>query len=269
MAPLARALAVGGVISLVVLSVLDLRVALTNVLPSADLNLLWRYATTTGHGHAVQIRLLLAAALGVLVSLPVARRHGAGPAFFVGILGLLSTFSVISHGAVMGGWQPLLSDLVHFGAAALWTGAVFVLLAAPVWEESRRPEVLHALERLSSLGLVAVLTLALTGVVNTFLHTGEPDVFLASRYALALVIKLAIVAAVIVLAAFNRFRFLPRLRAGAPLAAKRTALGVETLLLVAVLVASGWLSTTAVPHGSDVSVDVVENARRLIEYLRR
>ena len=81
--------------------------------------------------------------------------------------------------------------------------------------------------------------------------------------------SLAVVAVVVVLAAFNRFRFLPRLLAGAPLPKMRIVLGVEAVLLAAVLLATGWLTTTAVPHGSDVSVDVVENARRLIEYLGR
>lgn len=271
------AVALTGLVALLVLSVLDLRTALTNVIPSADLALLWRYATTTGHGSAVQIRLLLALALAGLTLLPDARRLGAAPAFFLGLLGLLSTFSVISHGAVMGGWQPLLSDLVHFAAAALWTGAVFVLVWTPWWTENRRTEnrraeVELALRRLSQLGLAAVVILTLSGVFNTLVHTGEPETFVASRYALALVVKLALVAVIVGLAAFNRFRFLPRLLSGAPLITMRRVLVVEALLLVLVLVATGWLTTTAVPHGSEpgaLSVDVSENARRLIEHLRR
>ena len=47
------------------------------------------------------------------------------------------------------------------------------------------------------------------------------------------------------------------------------AMRAEAVLLLAVLVATGWLSTTAVPHGSETSVDALENGRRMIEYLRR
>lgn len=268
-AKLTSAMALVGLIGLLVFSVLDLRTALLNVIPSADAELLWRYTTTTGHGQAVTVRIALAGALAVLALLPGAVVHGAAPAYFLGAFGLLSTFSVISHGAVMAGWLPLVSDLVHFGAAATWVGAVAVLLLAPLWEESLRPELVRALGRLSALGLGAVLVLALTGVFNALIHTGEPAAFVASPYATALVVKLVLVAVVILVAAFNRFAFLPRIVAGGPLKSLRPVLALEAVLLVGVLLATGWLTTTAVPHGSDVSVDAIENARRLLDYLGR
>src|SRR5690606_25739434 len=132
-------------------------------------------ALTSGHGAAVQVRVALALALAGLVLLPAAGREVL-PAFVIGALGLFATFSVISHGAVMGGWLPLVSDLVHFAAAGAWAGAVFALVLAPLWDEG-------ALRGLSRVGLLAVIVLAATGTLSALVHAGEPERFLASSYA--------------------------------------------------------------------------------------
>ena len=169
---------------------------------------------------------------------------------------------MISHGAVMGGWLPLVSDLVHFAAAGAWAGAVFALVLAPLWDEG-------ALRGLSRMGLLAVIVLAATGTLSALVHAGEPERFLASSYASALLVKLAIVVATVGLAAANRFVFLPRFVAGQGGRSLRAALRLETVLLLGVLVATGWLTTTAVPHGSEVSVQPFENAGRLLDHLLR
>jgi len=43
----------------------------------------------------------------------------------------------------------------------------------------------------------------------------------------------------------------------------------ESAVLLGVLVVTGWLTTSPVPHGAVVEVDVVENLRRLVELLAR
>ena len=263
-----RWLAVSGLVVLVLASLVDVRGALVNVIPMADTALIVRYALTSGHGEAVQARIALALCLAALALLPSVRRE-AGPAFVVGALGLFGSFSVISHGAVMGGWLPLVTDLVHFAAAGLWAGAVFALVLTGPWDESTRTWLIDAVGKLSRLGLGAVIVLAFSGTLSALVHAGEPARFLASPYALALAVKLAVVALTVALAAVNRFALLPRLQAGGGLGPLRAALRVETLLLLGVLVATGWLTTTAVPHGSDVSVEPLENAGRLLDHLFR
>ena len=267
------ALGVVGVLALVTFSMLDLRATVMSVLPTADLSLVWRYFTTTAHGDAVQFRVGFALALGALLLMPQAgSERGTGVAFAAGSVGLLATFSVISHAAAMGGWWPLLSDLVHFIAAGLWAGAVFALVVAPVWEPEARPRLESAVRRLSTLGLLAVIALAVTGTLNALIHAGEPESFIASSYVTALAAKLALVVITVALAALNRFRLLPRLLAGANATSMRRALRIESVLLVAVLVATGWLSTTSVPHDMtriEAGIDVIENAEGLIEYLWR
>lgn len=263
-----RVLALSGLIVVLVASVADVRAALLNVIPTADGALILSYALTSGHGQAVQVRLTLALCLAGLALLPADRR-GAAPAFLAGSLGLFGSFSVISHGAVMGGWLPLVTDLVHFASAGLWAGGVFALVLTGPWGDAARPWLIDAVGKLSRLGLAAVVLLALTGTLSALVHAGEPARFLASPYAAALAVKLAVVAVTVGLAAVNRFALLPRLLAGGSLGPMRTALRVETLLLLGVLVATGWLTTTAVPHGSDVSVEPLENAGRLLDHLLR
>lgn len=261
-------LVLGGLAVVVLASLADLRGALLNVIPTADAALLWRYALTSGHGEAVQLRVVLASCLAALALSPSAGRR-SGAAFLVGSLGLYGSFSVISHGAVMGGWLPLVTDLVHFAAAGLWAGAVFVTALLPRWDDSSRTVLVGAVRKLSLVGLLAVLALAATGTISALVHAGDPARFLGSAYATILLVKLALVAVTVALAAANRFLFLPSLLAGGGLTPLCRALHLETVLLLAVLVATGWLTTTAVPHGSGVSVEPLENARRLLEHLGR
>lgn len=265
-----KAVGLAGAVAVALFSLLDVRATVLSVLPSADAALLLRYLRTTAHGEAVQVRAALGFALAALLVLPSARGRGGGVAFAVGTIGLLATFSVLSHAAAMGGWWPLVSDLVHFVAAGAWAGGVFALAVAPVWGPAERAGLEVAMRRMSTLGLLTVLTVALTGTVNALVHAGDPDAFLASRYVTALVVKVALVVITVALAALNRFLLLPRLLAGADPSGIRVAMRVEAVLLTAVLVATGWLSTTAVPHDMSsmgAGVDVVDNAAGVLRRL--
>lgn len=271
----------GGLAALLVVSFLDARSTLLGVIPTADGSLVWRYLTTTGHGMALQARTAFGLAMAALLLVPGRRGRevgggsdaGAGVAFVAGAVGLLGSFSVLSHGAAMGGWWPMVSDLVHFLAAGVWAGGVAAVVSAPLWESPSRDDLVKAVTRLSTMGLLAVLVLAATGVLNALIQVGDPGSFLASGYFAALVVKVALVVVTLGSAALNRFRLLPRLLAGGSARSLRTALRVEAVLLALVIVATGVLTTTAVPHSMTGPVmgrvNVIENAERLIDHLWR
>ena len=64
------------------------------------------------------------------------------------------------------------------------------------------------------MGLAAVCTLVGTGLINAWLLVGSPGAALASDYwGRVLVLKLALFTVLVGLAAVNRLRLLPRLRA--------------------------------------------------------
>lgn len=230
-------------------------------LRTPDLELWWRYASTTAHGHAVGWRSVAAVALGGVVAVGPRALWPLAAALAVW---LCYGFSRLSHGAAMGGVSVLVVDLVHLAGAAVWAGAVWhVAFGGPRDRGGASGQ--EPVERLSRLATWVVAAIAATGVVSGLVHVSEPARFFGSGYALALGVKLALVALTLGLAAANRWVLLPRARRGA--AGIEAALYVESALLLAVLAATGWLTTSPVPHGELGDVNVLENARRVIEHL--
>lgn len=66
--------------------------------------------------------------------------------------------------------------------------------------------------------------------------------------AVALLAKVALVLAIVGLAARNRWQFLPGLRRNGPSAALARALRIEAVLLLVVIGAPGWVTTSPMPH---------------------
>ena len=107
-----------------------------------------------------------------------------------------------------------------------------------------------ALKRFSGMGSICVALLLATGLINSaflvgFDHVGEMP---RSPYGQALIAKLVLFAAMIGLAALNRFVLTPRLaRCGESDAfgALRWSIGLESLAALIVLGLVAWLGTLA------------------------
>jgi putative copper resistance protein D len=143
----------------------------------------------------------------------------------------------------------LVSDALHALAACAWIGALagFVLLMR---DRQTSREVLHAaLLRFSALGPWLVALLVFTGFINGWVlvgpsHLGE---ILSTEYGRVLLAKLALFAAMLLLAAKNRFRHTAPVAVGAPLDALRSSLALETSAGLGVLALVAWLGTLAPP----------------------
>lgn len=234
----------------------DLWHTVSQVRSPVSFDLWWRYASTTAHGHAVLWRSVAAIALALCVCL--APRSWWPFAAATAVWSCYG-FSRLSHAAAMGGAVPLGYDLAHLLGAAAWAGGVWVVTIA-------RDDVTATL-RLSSLALWCVVALGIAGVLSALVHTSDPARFFSSQYALALGVKLLAVVAALALAARNRFSLVPRSVATGDRRGLVRSMYVESAVLLIVLVLTGWLSTTAVPHGQEASMDVLENLRRVVEYL--
>ena len=180
-------------------------------------------------------------------------------------LGFVTTASLawMGHGAateVALGPMHLLSDVVHALAAAVWIGALvaLVLLALNRSPSAAKNTALHtALRRFSGVGSAAVAVLVITGVINAWVLVGPGRVtdLLATPYGRVLALKVLLFAAMLALAAVNRFRLTPEFgRAlyedGQPkraLAALRRSLALETGTALLVLLLVAWLGTLAPP----------------------
>jgi putative copper resistance protein D len=136
------------------------------------------------------------------------------------------------------------SDLVHLLAAGAWLGALPALLA--MLRTASPPTAGQAARRFSVLGIASVSALLLTGIVNAWYLVGDLPGLLGTDYGWLLLAKLALFAAMLVLAATNRFVFTPRLVRGnyvANVELRRSAF-IETAAGVAVVGIVGVLGIT-------------------------
>lgn len=180
----------------------------------------------TGFGELWQFRGAVAVLLAILL---LTRLTGKTPAARLALTGaggvlsgiLLASLALAGHGADDSGvarvWH-LGADLVHLLAAGGWLGSlpplVFVL-----WQ-ARRPGgstelriAQAATARFSTLGLVTVLTLVVTGLINTWFLAGSVPALVGTAYGRVLLVKLALFSGMLGLAAVNRLKLTPLLLA--------------------------------------------------------
>ena len=125
---------------------------------------------------------------------------------------------------------------------------MFLVLALPVatrrLQSADRTRLLAAtLLRFSPLALGCVAVLLATGTIQAFEHVGSWDALLHTGFGRAVLVKVALIAALIALGAINRRRVVPRLRALAHEGAAPGAVGhllrrtlrAEVILVVVVL----------------------------------
>jgi putative copper resistance protein D len=110
----------------------------------------------------------------------------------------------------------LLADSAHLLAAMAWLGALVPLalfLAAALQRADSVPAtvVKDVIHRFSTLGIVSVATLLVSGMVNTWFLAGTLPALLGTPYGQWLLLKIALFLAMVGVAAFNRFRLTPRL----------------------------------------------------------
>jgi len=173
---------------------------------------LWETATSTfGAASIVRSALLAVLATVLLVGLP-------GVLAAAVAAGALGTVVLDGHQRSMPPtWLLVTGDLVHVGAAAVWFGGL-VVLAAVLSRRSTRPEAVPAaglVARFSGVALVASVLVAVGGTAMAWPLVGQPAALVGTAYGLTLLAKLAAVGVVVLVAAYNRFRLVPAIVAGA------------------------------------------------------
>ena len=213
----------------------------------------------SGIGTAWKLR-VVALAVATLLALFAARR---GPWLAVVMLtsGMaLATLAWTGHGAMnegATGWAHLAADILHLIAAGAWTGALLGLILL-VARPATRVDAAHltlthrALHGFGAVGTVIVATLVFTGLINAWLLVGPDNagVLGTTLYGRLLLAKLALFAAMLALAALNRFRLTQRFAASiasgdhrAAIGVLRRSLAVETACIVVILGLVAWLGT--------------------------
>jgi uncharacterized membrane protein len=193
----------------------------------------------------------------------------------LGAIALL-TFSLGSHAsAVTGSGWAILGDYVHLLAAAAWIGGL-LLLPILVWQLRRsgmlidRAAVWAIIRRYSFLASFAVFVLIATGVFSGLIQLPSLDSVFGTNYGRVLLLKLAIIAAMLGVALFNNRLVHRKINQDADLARFNRQVAVESIggmilvLVVAVFVQTqpardatltANASTPALPYNDIVQAD--------------
>jgi putative copper resistance protein D len=196
-----------------------------------DRDALVQAATATLFGQLFLARMM------ALLALAFVARRGAMPALLLAAIVLILP-AATSHAAASSpaGFTVLGAtlDAVHLLTAGFWIGGLAVLA---ILFRRKEPNILLALSLFSDWAMIAVLLLVMTGLINgasiILGDKGTPS----ALYLAVLGTKLTLVAAMLALAATNRFRWIPRSRdaAIARNAALELALGFIVVLLAGAL----------------------------------
>jgi copper transport protein len=195
------------------------------------------------------------------------RSQARPPRWVLGLLGIGAAYLAItpalaghpSTQSPTGVFFP--TDVVHVLGASVWVGGIAcLLLALPAatreLERADRSKLLLAvLARFSPLALASVIAIAITGVVQAYIDVRSIDGLLHTTYGALILIKVALLLALIGFGWVNRERVIPALRrivqsgdspGQAGVLARRTMRG-EIALMLAVLGVTAALVSYAPP----------------------
>ena len=155
------------------------------------------------------------------------------------------------------GTVHLVADIVHLLAAGVWSGALVSLLWLLATARHDSAATSHrALAGFASVGTASVTLVVASGLINSWLLVGPRNILSlgASLYGQLLLIKLALFAGMVLLAAINRFRLTPALGATRTsddarhaIQRLRLSLTLETFAALAILGLVAWLGTLEPP----------------------
>ena len=166
----------------------------------------------------------------------------------VGALVAVGSFALTGHtGSIGPGGLPRMIAFVHLAGVAYWMGALVPLLIVASGPDLDR--VAAVLRRFSAGAAVAVGGLIVAGGTLLWLLLGTIEAALNSAYGQFVLLKLALAAGLLTLAAVNKFRLTPRIARGdaAAAASLRRSIGAEIMLAGAILVATAVFTTVVGP----------------------
>jgi copper transport protein len=204
---------------------------------------IWRAAIGSSFGRTAAIA--TAALLAGLISLSLA--SGAGRALaFAALLGTGLALAASGHAsAASPQWLMRPAVFLHGISMTAWAGALLPLALA--MREANGAAALTRFSRRVQLFLIALLA---SGVALAIVQVETPGALLTSAYGLVLTVKLALVAALLGLAAFNRYRLTaPASRSVEPAKLRlRRVIGVEIAVVLAILATAALWRFTPPPR---------------------
>ncbi|EHQ59469.1 copper resistance protein CopC [Paenibacillus dendritiformis C454] len=220
----------------------------------------WTLAVSTRVGLADGLRIVLAAGLwGTLLAGQRAPHWPMAVLRCLLLLGLALTFPLTGHavsGSPLQAAAAVVSHALHFATAGIWFGGLAGLLLV-TRSLRRKPDADAFTEagglwsRFSAAALPLTVITVLTGLVLAVMHVGSWEGLYTSAYGQTLLVKSALYAGVLVIAAFHRFLWLPAFvkQEGDPERVRVFLRGVslEAACGAAIFIIAGMLSTGMPP----------------------
>jgi len=166
-------------------------------------------------------------------------------------VGFAASLAWTGHaGATVGttGDLHLAADVLHILAAAAWIGGLMPLIMFLSTSQIRKDLSLirDAVGRFSTLGMLSVVVLLLSGIVNAAILVGSLPGLVATDYGRLLTLKMAVFAVMLAFAAINRFRLTPTLgyeKSSVALDSLIRNSAIETVFGLSIFAIVGWLGT--------------------------
>jgi putative copper resistance protein D len=180
----------------------------------------WIVLTQTRFGIDWQLRLLLAVLLAANALLKPRTSSRLRNLFAaLGGIVLVATLAWAGHGGATSGtagYAHLAADVSHLGAAAAWLGGLIplVLLLQLLRQSDESSRVMIACDvtgRFSNVGIMAVGTLFISGMINAWFLVGGTTNLTSTDYGRLLQMKIALFVGMVGLAAINRLHLMPLL----------------------------------------------------------
>lgn len=243
----------GSILLGMVLSVASLVVMVKNMTGATDYQTIESHAfgmilgeTYFGTAWISRMMALVLSLIGVLRF----RKEPAQGCIIISMGGAIALGSLAwgGHGAMDEGVRGFLhftADILHLLAAGAWVGALasFLILAKQGSNEKHFAVLARTSMGFAAVGTAIVVTLVVTGIINFYLIAGTNlSLLFLSTYGILLLLKLALFAGMLIMAALNRYHLAPRIEAAvlsgntdAACVALRRSLNLEFLLAVVIL----------------------------------
>ncbi len=216
----------------------------------------WSVLTETRFGQVWLSRLALALSLGALMGWPGLRLLQLAVACC-----LLALLAFIGHAGASpddSGNAQLAADILHLLAAGTWIGGLPALTL--LLHQARRAgdiassAAAAATRRFSAIGVAAVGTLLATGAINSWYMLSGPRDLIATDYGRLILLKIGLFAAMVGIAAVNRFHLTPQLAVPTAMRALQRNSLAEIGLGLCVFLFVGALGTMVPPLHDHVHI---------------
>jgi putative copper resistance protein D len=227
-----------------------------------DVDTLQALLLQTQFGHLWACRLGCCLVLGILLFMGC---HEVVTAVFS--FAILASLAAAGHsGAIAGNVQPLplIGDIGHLIAAALWPGGLVPLLIVLIQQyravdQGSKRFAADVARRFSAVSLGVVGLLVVTGLLNTYFIVGSLGALFTTDYGRLLLLKIALFILMLGLGAWNLLVLKPRLSRAAMVESQAAAaatmpiqllirsVACETFLAASVVLVVGFLGTNPPP----------------------